>query len=157
MLLIQMYRQSIGTPSLACTSAGTLRVRQSKSTCGQKRSWCMDAAQVSPAKLAKRLMNAGPEAAGMALGQLCSYTVAEALPLMSPEEAAKILCMARPEAAVKVNPASACPNSPCAQAWPGKRWEMRRSAAAALLMQLMDVVEPITSLRWVCVARACLN
>jgi len=58
--------------------------------------------EVSAQQLAEQLDRAGPEAAGMALGKLCAFDVAEALPLLHPKVAAAILGMARPEVATKV-------------------------------------------------------
>eukprot|EP00959_Pyramimonas_sp_CCMP1952_P093864 1963713-Pyramimonas_sp.AAC.3 len=53
--------------------------------------------------LAERLTAAGPEAAGMALGRMCSFSTAEALPLMNPADAGAVLLKTRPEAAIKVD------------------------------------------------------
>ena len=57
---------------------------------------------MTPEQLAQRLVDAGPEAAGMALGKMCAYLAAETLLLMDTPMAAKVLCMARPEAAASV-------------------------------------------------------
>ena len=59
-------------------------------------------AQLKPEQLAQRLKDAGPEAAGMAIGKIDLYASAEALPLMHFKDAADVLTHARPEAAGEV-------------------------------------------------------